>query len=277
MTSFLCPSLTESVKQYKKYVFDIADPQLELHIFSDPTTQNLNLYYIKNTIVSILTWIRAMRFSIYKPTQWWKLSLWTSPAPLKWCADEKVIGVCNVNSGETEFTDNSIEVRIIRLESLGRTLIHELLHAHLWDRIIQPPFFLKNESEGFIESVSRILYSQWVYSNFSRVLNPKSKPMTWQDVFGVEMQHTQNLASFLQQHPWTAKTHVTQYYYFPAVVFQQWQLFWDTLKKGSPHQVNSCWKSLLHSWPQKIKRVQGSSNSSSCASLAMVYHQLDLS
>jgi hypothetical protein len=257
--SYVCSKIQDWIKKerdakrYTTHECKVENPQLFLtvHTHADEKDDPMLIFA---TVWAMTKWIRSMPISIYDPKEDWSISIWMTPFPLRWCSSEKVLDACSINSAFTEtIPGKSIKIEIGRRESLGRTILHELLHAHRWDRMseskIDKPRF-KCEYEALVESSARILYCQWLADNPKMMLSHKDHVLLqaapnskhnekqddkkivrehWTTYLNKEIAHSNRVAKFLWSHKWKAQTHVSEYYLCTAAILSIWKEFWNWL------------------------------------------------
>lgn len=233
---YLCGEVRKWIDSHPGFWKRYKCAQLNLKIEIWAPAKEENFVLIAQTVCGMTEWIRSMSFAQFDKEKELEVQIWMAPQALRWCSSAKKISLCNVNSGETWQTKDFLRIRIIRAQSLGRTILHELLHAHNLDRLVvsQHKRF-PQETEALVEVVARILYVHWVRDN----LFPETSV---EEVFGKELEHTQNLARTLYKHDFVAETHVNEYYLMAAAIlsnlplFELWwkkQLSWDRLRDES--------------------------------------------
>jgi hypothetical protein len=251
------------------------DPQLELIIHTyEKEEKQVDVDTIVKLIHQTLKRIRNRRWSISKPTEWWKMTLDLTPFEKKWCPNEtNRVGVCHVNGGWTQIhTDPKklVEIEIWRAEDWLKVVEHELNHAHRLDRLVEgeeaPRFPSPAEEEAFVEALARIEYcrNQFPVSDRSRVLDQELK---WSRQLSNKMRHAPQ---------WTSDTNTFAYYVLTFALFSQWKrlLSWffrsTTVKQMQtewPRLRDECWTACYGS---SFLWRQPSSETSECLSLSMI-------
>jgi hypothetical protein len=199
-----------------------------------------------------------------------------------YCSNEHTITPCNVNSGETSIRKKDIEIRLFRTEDFYKVLIHELLHACLWDRLVEPvgsekSMSMPNEQEAFVEANARYLYC---------CLLAKWYPdKTFDQYWELEQKWMLTQAMFLRQSRWKTDTNTIAYYLFTLALLStpQNEFFtWVYRKNGqTDKQMHEQWITQhRHTWWNALYKKQSywlpKSETDSCQSMRMVRTQMPL-
>lgn len=123
-------------------------------------------------------------------------------------------------------------------------MIHELLHAHMWDRLVQLPARsqrFKKENEAFIEAMARYLYSK-----FLEEVEGKDSA---KHLLDQEKEWSASQAIRLRSARWTTDTWVWAYYLLTNALledssFVDWVFTADsveTLHQEWPAMRDKCW------------------------------------
>lgn len=217
-------------------------------------------------VFAVVEWVQGLRWST--PIADLQVRLWLTPFSKIWCPRSDVptvVGKCEVNSGETAFKGSSRrEVTVWRREDWSKVVIHELLHAFNWDRLV--PQTPDNQSEALVELMALILHSQLI-----------GGPHNWAAVLQRETEWTANQVKYLDRFPWVAQTSVRSYYILKAALLQNLRAFADWLRGPSPHHLRSAWPALVqHSLQNQIISIRDLVLEPRCVSMRMALHQLSL-
>lgn len=117
---------------------------------------------ILSFVEQAISFISRLRWSEgHHPTL--QIEVYLSDHPKIWrpnpASASNIITPCDINSGETLFSSPTTRViRIWRREDFHKVLIHELLHAYDWDRLIPNRVGFGAESEAFIEWMACVIH-----------------------------------------------------------------------------------------------------------------------
>jgi hypothetical protein len=270
---YLCPLILGSIRTepHRKSTYEFKDPDIEVVIWSPLQGPVYDHEYLARLTHALTRWIRTKSWSRVNPSHRWTIEIYLHPMEKRWCATDtkSEIGICQVNSGETEQTRHSVRIRIVRAQCCVRTILHELLHGHLWDRLV--PTTNVDDSEGVVEACARLFYCQW----FGR--------SQWREMLNQEIEHTRKQVDFLRHSEWTTTTHVQGYYFLTLALLHslenltQWldsSRHSSSLRAAWPKLKEHTWKKLYgvrpHDSIQQTPRKQG------CISLAMVKYQVPI-
>jgi len=233
--SFICPTIKQYLenKTFVEFKRSVKTPfSFDLRVMIDPESQeksdgNLILDYMEFCV----NWISSLRWSL--PIDYLSVSVELTPAKKVWCGGQ--IGKCNINSGETDFRGAKRYIRIWRREDYHKVLLHELLHAFDWDRLVQS----KNprESEAMIEALA-VLFHCWVLggSQNQKLLEKERRWFTKQ-------------LHWLKTREWfTNDTNVSEYIVLKSALLLTPSLlsrFWSWLESDSESQCRKEWPNLV--------------------------------
>jgi hypothetical protein len=266
-----------AIQQYIKQTanrqstYEFKDPNIKVKIWSPLSGPIYDHEYLARLTHILTHWIRQKRWSRVRSSDRWTIDIYLTPMKKRWCNDSKEIGICDANSGETEQSAGAVTVRIIRAECCVRTIIHELLHAHQWDRIVPNG---NDDSEGVVEAIARMFYCQW----FGR--------SQWRSMLDAELAHSKKQVQFLRTSRWSTSTHIRAYYYLATALlscfpeFSEWltsSSSSSTLRSSWPGVKERAWKELYRiPTSASMELPIESNNINRCISLAMVQYQAPL-
>jgi len=277
---YVCPEIekwiTTQEKEAKIYQQEWPDMNCQVYIWIPPMYASLHIKYLVDTLYRCTKWIRSLPPSDTSKNKKWTIMIWLTPFPLEWCEhQQQEIGPCQVNSGETHTQKESITIRIYRMESLLRTVIHELLHACGWDRLVlsSEDHRYESENESLIEGCARILHCFWIAQNLD---SPTTKA---EDLIQGEFEYAWEKSQMLRNSKWIPKTHVVAYYLCSTAFVKHWSYFfkWVFLQPKD------------ESWPEIRDRLilktfgtidmapssfTKNKNNKKCESMAMVRYQI---
>jgi hypothetical protein len=212
---------------------------------SYPQDTKIDLDKILNYAEVVLRWISTLNWST--PLNELNVTLTLAPHVKKFCWNaSSTITKCNINSGETEFFPGlKREIRVWRREDYHKVLIHELLHAFNWDRLVNDKNINaiinqrnKRESEGFIEAVALLLH----------VLIIGGKE--WVRIWEIERRLTAKQMILLQKHTWkNENTNINEYIFVKAALLLDKKLLkiffkWLTQNK-TVEETNKTWPTMV--------------------------------
>lgn len=285
-SEFMCPEIKSYVlsmpdKDVIRTELKLSDPQLHVYIWS-PKSSNINHDKMISWIMKCVNLVRQQKWSVYNPKEVWTLTMYLSPLKKTWCSTQKEIGICNVNSGETEFhTGRSIDIHIFRQEDVLKVLLHELCHAHLYDRLIALPAsqqLVKNESEALVETNARILYCYLMAVNQESYGTPECVKK-YGDLLEEEKKWSQTLVNNLSEYKWNTDTNLMAYYFLTNALLSHYDEFMDWMyKSASRKQLKAEWKGNRDRWwkqtyPNGIHPHGTNDHGDSCFSMKMVKAQ----
>lgn len=235
-----------------------------------------NVATLVRYVSGAIEFIASLRWSTKHPSIRLNIHLFLSSHVKRWYPrpnQTNVVTPCDINSGETSFDSNHRRtIRIWRREDIHKVLLHELLHAYDWDRLIPQSPSNHLESEAFIEWLACLIHcllqgSERFVKNLRR-----------------ETRHSMRLARLLVTHRCdSSKSCTAERYYI-------------TLKSQMLKHVPTIWHWLIHSrsedearrnWPDMIDHIRTSEPIRSLPSFqtqipregysfALVTRQLDL-
>jgi hypothetical protein len=299
-SEFICPSIVSEIN-------DVDEKEVQqTFVFNSELNLNVGIWSLQSSkidhsklirrVCRITKWIRRFPQSQYDNSRRWTILLYLNTQPKQWCTSEKVLTPCNVNSGETEFNAQNITIRIFRKEDLFKVLIHELLHACMWDRFVEPRNnhdkwrWMPNEQEAFIEANARYLYC--------KLLSKWYPKFTFKEYWERELKWMKQQSTTLQTESWTSTTNTIAYYLFtvallysPHCEFLSWVYqkssasSVDKFSNATVKKMNKEWLSLRERWwnlfyksksmPQyRSTSMNQSSNVKKCFSMRMVKTQM---
>jgi hypothetical protein len=199
----------------------------------EPTNPELIHAYVRRA-TELVAGLRWSARSIQTLT----IDLWLTPIPKLWHSSRSpVLGRAEVNSGETEFSSSTTRhIRVWRIEDWSKVLLHELLHAFNWDRLV--PSVCVGQSEGLVEAVAVLLHCSMV-SNESV-----------DQCFAIEQAWMRNQLLELRRRGWTAhQTHVRAYYPLKTALLVTVDRFLAWLNSPDHTTISSMqasWPGLVH-------------------------------
>lgn len=203
----------------------------------------------------------------------------------EWCwRDGEDITPCNINSGETELDGSGYRaVHVWRREDFHKVLLHELLHAFNWDRLVPRTAGRGLESEAAVEAVALLLHCRLLAPN--RGAGGLAGALA---LLGEERVWTAGLARLLARAPGAGeRTNVAQYVTLRAALTLTDPLlarFAAWLALDSVRACRDAWRALadagLRELPLAVAQMPAPSGAPDaapgCASLALVRTQLAL-
>lgn len=271
---YLCPTIRHFIKSEpsRKSTYAFKDPAIEVKIWSPLQGPTYDHEYLARLTHILTRWIRDKSWSQFSTSDRWTIEIWLTPMKKRWCTgatgEEKQIGICEANSGETEQSRGRVHIRIIRAECCVRTILHELLHAHRWDRLVPNH---ADDYEGLVEGCARLFYCQW----FGR--------SRWRSMLAQELVHAKRQVDFLRHSRWTTTTHIVAYYYLSVALLDSLDDFQTWLRSSSrSHDLRASWPTLKDRVWKKLyggsvgKSIQLENTERGCLSLAMVKYQAPL-
>jgi hypothetical protein len=294
MASYICPSIRTYIDTQKnaktwttKQTVDGLTIDVALWLKPDDfPEETICLPAIGRFILDVTRWIASLRWS--QPLSALKIKMSFSPYKKQWCPETtQEIDRCHMNSGETTSfgcakrgsrAQKKAEIEIWRREDWHKVLIHELLHAFDWDRLI--PIDLRHnqlkrvhEAEAIVEALANVFQCLLLFPN----------PSEFKEALRKERKHAIALAQNLQDRDWTTKeTHVREYCFIKAALLcseKSFQRFWSWLHCKSEKECQTLWTSVRDSCVSELTSIlslQRRFKSSSCISLRLVHHQLSL-
>jgi hypothetical protein len=281
VSEYVCPAIQKWIalqeSQAKVYTEQWQDMNTQLSLWIPPLFKNLAIPYLVETFRRCTQWIRSLPPSLPDKTKPWKIMIWLTPFSLQWCPAVHTnhdIGPCEVNSGETHFQTTGLTIRIYRIESLLRTLIHELLHACNWDRFAETnQKKYESENEALIEACARVLHCFWLQLNSADGTN-----RTIDSWIQSEFEYAWKKSQFLLSQFWVPKTHVVSYYLCSTAFLAHWRVFlswiWNPEGQAWPYLRDTLIQKtfgtvLLQPAPEKIDHRRHP-----CVPLNMVRYQI---
>lgn len=225
-----CPDIREYVKKHLGEwrgwhgTFEIKgfESPVELWIYGDreKTMQRTHLQLAIEYILISFLWVyhvlrkldpqcRLRRGRRSQPKSM-TIVLWWTPLKKRWSPEStELLGPCQVNSGQTSFSDSRRSISIWRYQEWSKIWIHELLHALNWDS------FVKMASPGCKVHVNwrqRLmrnkwhemwteLWAVWLHVLFSAQCSFRKAETLWHD----EYEHMTRQAHCLDQRGTTLK------------------------------------------------------------------------
>jgi len=183
-----------------------------------------------------------------------------------------------MNSGETDFYGKQkANITIWRREDYSKVIIHELLHAFDWDRLL-PISFRHNtktkvhEAESVVEALANIFHS-FILSQGDPTKNREFQLR--------ERKHAIELASQLNSIRWTTtETHVREYCILKAALICNdvaHQKFWSWLSLPSVNQLQREWVYVRSFCENELNNmIKKEEIHKRCISLQLVSIQLSL-
>jgi hypothetical protein len=219
-----------------------------LHFMRSPTTASIH------KLIESHIFPRSQRFKGQLGVR-----IYFTPFQKQWNPQkEHDIRPCHINSGQTDFYDNGNRlITIWRREDFHKVLIHELLHAYNWDRLVPSDVrhntkTHQHQGEAAVEAMAFLLHMEIMH------LTPAQKRKEW-----AHMQK-QSYIMWLSQATST-QTHALEYCLFKCALvktalvgssdseseFRQW-LALPTVK-----ECQTQWKSLLkHSLARLVEEFE---------------------
>ena len=281
-SEFLCPDIrTEYEKDTTGQTTHHKEDKVTLLIWT-PSGVKANHNKIARRVFKLVKWISKFPYSHFDSNKALSILLYLGTQKKTWCSDKKTLTICNVNSGETSFTKNYIEVRVFRREDCIKVLIHELLHAFRWDAVVEAKnpkdrwSWMPNEQEAFIEANARFLYCHVLAKWFPQ----KTFTQYWQK----ELEWMKNQANFLRRSRWSTTTNAVAYYLMTiALLYAQNNefLLWVHKSNKPAAKLREEWISERSKWWNHFYNNQQTfwlpeQSSVACSSLRMVATQVSL-
>jgi hypothetical protein len=288
--SFICPSIRESLKRDvgtalrgtrsgTAIVSSTNAPfNFTIHITIPKnvyTKERVDMDALLAFTEYIIRWIASLRWSDTISNLTVRLDL--TDAAKEWCwSSTPEITRCNINSGETDIQGWSgrRDIRIWRREDYHKVLIHELLHAFGWDRLVHENSHESREPEALVEAVALLLHC--------RLLGGKGG---YQEILESERKWTACLIQLLQSKRWTTSdTNCREYIIIKgSLILDERSLarFWKWLRLSDAQACRAAWPSLVQasmkSLPNALSKFPPLSPVlSECVPLHLVLHQLSL-
>lgn len=269
--SFICPAIQTYIDQtaFQTFHKEKKSPfPIDLYVKLDPliiekTNPNLILEYMEFCV----DYIASLRWS--SPIDYLSVTIEFSPAKKVWCGGE--IDKCNINSGETDFQGKKRYIRIWRREDYHKVLLHELLHAFNWDRLVQSEN--PRESEAMIEALA-VLFHCWILGGDQN-----------QELLEKERRWFTKQLYWLKTRKWSTKdTNVSEYIILKSALLLTPALlsrFWSWICSDSEAECRKGWNKLVLVNMKELNEVQKQSSfffpEGECVSLKLVTTQLSLS
>lgn len=290
--SYICPSIAKYIQSHKGDVWrseqQVGRLSIEMKLWivpSDFPNEPISLPKIGEYIVSVVSWIQTLRWSSQKLRRL-KIELYLTPHKKIWCQSQtSTIDRCHMNSGETEFFGNTAaSISIWRREDMSKVLIHELLHAFDWDRLL--PLSVRHntitkthEAESVVEALANIFQSLlFSYGDHNRFRANRA------------LERERALATVLELNArqWTTtETHVREYCIIKAALMcneSAFRKFWSWISLPTAKDCQSNWIDVRKFCERELQSVISRFRSSvsplrntDCVSLQLVTQQLSLS
>jgi hypothetical protein len=178
---------------------------------------------------------------------------------------------CTINSGETDLTGGRREIRIWRREDFHKVLMHELLHAFGFDRLLSATKL--QASEAVVEAIALLMHCRLLggTAGFDAIL-------------AAERRWTARLVRMLMHRRWTtADTNVREYIVLKAALMLDDNLLQRFRRWLALPTVNDCrtaWPALIGRSMEDLRTVAASmaadDDDEDCQPMNLVFHQLSL-
>lgn len=288
--SFICPTIKKEIEsrhhksETKKTFHGQCVPKRKnfsfpytITVVMCDTTEPYDMDALIELVRFLILWIVDLKWSTSISSLDVRLDL--TQHKKQWCWKQtSIIDKCNINSGETEFDGLKRVIRIWRREDYHKVLIHELLHAFNWDRLIPHlPKSQGRQSEAMVEAVAFILHAKLL-----------GGPTNFRAILTSERAWSATLTDLLFQKSWSTRdTNVKEYIILKSSLVLTDRLFdkflaW--LNLPSEHECVEKWSELLSENMIELKQLDLSQiyttqipyDNEQCSPLNLVKHQLTL-
>jgi len=292
-TSYICPKIDTYLKATKGTIWTVEAKRIGSVIVDccvwirsdDCPDEEISLPLIGQYVLGLIAWIQTLRWSS-RELKRLKVELYLSPHKKVWCpAMTTTIDRCHMNSGETSFYEKeaAAAIKIWRREDYAKVLIHELLHAFDWDRLVpvQVRHNVKtkvHEAEAVVEALANV---------FQCLLFSKGDPVLFHKNRLIERDHALAIALELSSRTWTTReTHVREYCLLKAALLcteETFSRFWSWLSSKDERTAQHTWAELRDFCEDELRNVvfmlrqKQTTGKSTCVSLRLVSLSLSLS
>lgn len=292
--SYICPSIATYIQDNnrKGLAIDyssqdkVAGMDLSVYVWMVPGDLGLSvdnepdlrscLSHLHNFVKQMTAWVQTLKWSTRNVSRL-TIKLYLTPIRKEWSpqTDGLVIGPCQINSGETNYdSETARSITVWRREDFHKVLLHELLHAFDWDRLV--PTSLRHnrathqhQGEALVEACANILQC----CLFAETEEDLERAIQTERKYAVNQ--VRQLSAFRWSSP---KTHVYEYCILKTALlctaaanerFQSW------LSQRSVAACQATWVKLTQTGLQELKALLPSSpEQTDTISLQLVSHQL---
>jgi hypothetical protein len=286
--SYICPSINSYLSKTQGKVWQttkqIGRVSVELMIWVRPDDfpgESVSMLDIGGYIFGMVQWVQTLKWSSTELKRL-KIEVFLSPYQKVWCSSNKVIDRCHMNSGETSFYGKvGAAIKIWRREDYAKVLIHELLHAFDWDRLL--PTGVRHNSKTKVHEAEAVVEA--LANVFQSLVLSKGDAVEFQRNRLIERDHALAIVLELNSRQWTTtETHVHEYCILKAALLcteEAYQRFWSWLSLSSEKEAQRLWPEVRAFCESQLATVLGAfkneqKKQDACISLRLVSLSLSL-